>query len=337
MSASATYAAAISTPNGTVCQPKIVAIRVSDPDLRSSFEDNRQSGRPQRPGAGIRSKTSYFRSLGRKTDKDKDKGEGGVGSGVVQERQLGQYPRLEHKPNTGGVEENVYVLTLKVTDSLARPMNEMRERYFPKHLNRTPAHLTLFHALPHSRLEDIQGELSRLAASTRPFHVTTGQPFRMRGGVGVNVDEGYKAMKDVHQQLKSQWLPFLSEQDAGGFRPHWTVMNKVSKQEEVEDALETVRMDLSENMREGRALGLDLWLYDAGQWKWVDEYKFGELNKRASRTTSNRRQGSVASQNDFPGCGEQGSRSESEKRPGMWKRGSMVGEAWRSVSFRRKS
>jgi 2'-5' RNA ligase len=182
--------------------------------------------------------------------------------------------REEHKPQTENAEEQVYVLTLKLTDSLSVPMNQMREQYFPKRLNRTPAHLTLFHALPHSQYSSIEAGLSQLAASTNPFFVTTGKPFRMRLGVGVNVGKGYNSMKALQGDLRSQWISHLSEQDRGGWRPHWTVMNKVNEEKKVEDAFETIQKDVLENVREGKAIGLDLWQYDKGNWKWTSEYTF---------------------------------------------------------------
>ncbi|KAH8725077.1 2'-5' RNA ligase superfamily-domain-containing protein [Phaeosphaeriaceae sp. PMI808] len=266
MSGGVFYAATISTPNGTLRQPQIQEKACSDPDLRSSFESQTPKKRQtesQRPGAGIRSRTSFrgWASKGRETENQV--------RGIVREVQHGHITRVEHLPNIGGPEDHVYVLTFKLEDSLSKPMNNLREQYFPKRLNRTPAHLTLFHALPHSHIEALEQSLSQLSTSTRPFQVTTGGPFRMRKGVGVNVDNGYQKMKEVHSQLRSQWVSFLSEQDQGGFRPHWTVMNKVDEETEVEHALSAVRKELSHNTKEGQAIGLELWKYDRGNWIWV--------------------------------------------------------------------
>ena len=182
--------------------------------------------------------------------------------------------RDEHKPNTGSEEGLVYVLTLKLTDSLAKPMNSMREQYFPKRLNRTPAHLTLFHALPDSQFAEIDSDLIQLSANTHPFFVSTGKPFRMRLGVGVNVGKGYNRMRQVHEDLKSQWMPYLSQQDQGGWRPHWTVMNKVNEEKKVDAAFHAVEQEMLQNVREGQAVGLDLWRYDKGNWVFANEYNF---------------------------------------------------------------
>ena len=327
MSGGVSYAAAVSTPNGTLRQPQIQARNLSDPDLRSSFESQKsptKPQKPQRPGAGIRSRTS-FRGWTSKKDREAET----YGRGAVQEVQHQHVTRTEHQPNTHGAEEHVYVLTLKLEDSLAKPMNQMRDQYFPRRLNRTGAHLTLFHALPHSQIEELEQDLSQLASNTKPFHVTTGGPFRMRMGVGVNVDAGYQMMKDVHSQLKAQWMPFLSEQDQGGFRPHWTVMNKVDEEKEVEHALNAVKKELSQSTKEGQAIGLELWKYDRGNWIFANEYTFGDAGKGISRTQTAGSTGkSSPSVDQAPGSGA--------KRPGM-KRGNSVVDAWRSMSFRRRS
>lgn len=324
MSGGVSYAAAVSTPNGSVRQPQIQLRACSDPDMRSSFESHTK---PQRPGAGIRSKTS-FRGWASKKGLEPENHE----RGCIKEVQHDFVPRAEHQPNTGGPEEHVYVLTMKLEDSLSVPMNNMRQQYFPKRLNRTPAHLTLFHALPHSHVEAIEQGLGQLSSSIKPFQVTTGGPFRMRKGVGVNVDAGYQSLKDVHSQLQSQWRPFLSEQDQGGFRPHWTVMNKVDEENEVEHALGAVRKELSHSTKEGQAVGLELWKYDRGNWIWANEYTFG-TSKQASSTDSSG--GSPSSKKGS--SGEQVPGNAPSKRPGMLKRGSSVADAWRSMSFRRQS
>ncbi|CZS93517.1 uncharacterized protein RAG0_03789 [Rhynchosporium agropyri] len=182
--------------------------------------------------------------------------------------------RKEHRPNTEAEGELVYVLTFQLTESLAKPMNSMRERHFPKQLNRTPAHLTLFHALLHSQIAGIEGALSRVSADTKPFFISSGKPFRMRLGIGINVGKGFNRMKQVHEDLRSQWMPHLSEQDKGRWTPHWTIMNKVNEEKKVNEAFQAVEEKIVQNVLEGQAVGLDLWRYDRGAWILAKEYKF---------------------------------------------------------------
>lgn len=330
MSDSVSYAAAVSTPNGRIRQPQIEARACSQDDSRTSFD---ASLKPQRPGAGIRAKTSF-----RGWSKKPEKSERAVSyqPGPVQELHPTRHvTRDEHKPKTGSDQDDVYVLTMKLSDSIAQPMNQLREAYFPKRLNRTPAHLTLFHALPHSEMEKLEQSLTDMAFSTQPFEISSGRAFPMRKGVGINVDSGYRQLKEVHKELQSQWQSFLSEQDAGGFRPHWTAMNKVDDKQKVDDAFEAIKKTLSHGNHEGQALGLDLWRYDRGNWEWYKEFLFGGLERTTSssqvRPPSNRKEQGTTKIASEPSVGD------GQKRPGMWKRGSSVGDALRSISFRRKS
>ncbi|KAF2739736.1 hypothetical protein EJ04DRAFT_409214, partial [Polyplosphaeria fusca] len=178
------------------------------------------------------------------------------------------------KPNTQQDEVHVYVLTLKLTASIAIPMNEMREVYFPPHLNRIPAHLTLFHALPHSQLSAIEAYLDTIASHAKPFTVSTGVPFRMGRGVGIGLSSGGRECVALHDALRDKWVQWLSDQDRGGWKPHWTVMNKETDEKKVKDAFNSIRRDLFENEYAGSATGLDLWRYDGGGWQWTKNFKF---------------------------------------------------------------
>lgn len=316
------YAAAVSTPSGDERQPQIQARPCSDPDMRSSYESqgrHSKEKKPQRPGAGIRAKTS-FRGWAQKGKEIAGDNAQAPHDGSRNQHHTG--PREEHRPNTADPEGQVYVLTLKLEDTLSQPMDNLRKQYFPKRLNRIPAHLTFFHALPHSHLDKLEDSLTTLAAETKDFRVATGGPFKMKKGVGVNIDTGYQQIKNVHAQLRSQWSGFLSEQDAGGFRPHWTVMNKVDDEDKVDNAFHAIRKELASSAHEGQAIGLDLWRYDRGNWIWSQEYTFGQDQSRP-----------VSSKKESDG---KDSTQMDNKRPGM-KRGNSMADAWRSMSFRRKS
>lgn len=179
-----------------------------------------------------------------------------------------------HRPNTRVDEECVYVLTLKMSDDILTAMNEMRKEWFPKKLNRTPAHLTLFHALPHSQRDVVEASIEAIASRIRPFQVATGRPFRMRRGVGIALGTGIQEAKLLHDRLRGEWVQFLSEQDQGGWRPHWTVINKEDNDERVTEAFEVIRTGLHRDDKDGTANGLDLWKYGRGNWEWTKEFVF---------------------------------------------------------------
>ncbi|GAA5881205.1 hypothetical protein JCM1840_001284 [Sporobolomyces johnsonii] len=180
-----------------------------------------------------------------------------------------------YRPTTTSAEAHVYVLTLRLSPSLDDPLNALRSRYFPRHLLKVPAHLTLFHALPHSQLDAVTAALDAVAADTAPFRVTSGAAFRMGSqGIAVAPGEGTREGAKVHGALRSAWEGFLSKQDAKEFRAHWTVMNKVDDGDKVEQAFREVREWAEREGAEGEADGLVLWRYEHGKWVFEREFVF---------------------------------------------------------------
>lgn len=78
--------------------------------------------------------------------------------------------------------------------------------------------------------------------------------------------------RKIHRELQDTWREFLSEQDNGGFRPHYTIMNKVDEEKVVEDAYREVERSW-EGCR-GTAEGLSLWLYEGPGWKKIRDFEF---------------------------------------------------------------
>ncbi|GAA5924165.1 hypothetical protein JCM10213_004509 [Rhodosporidiobolus nylandii] len=180
-----------------------------------------------------------------------------------------------HRPVTDQEEQHVYVLTLRLSPSLHDPLNALRSRYFPSHRLKVPAHLTLFHALPHSRLSEILSDLEDVARGTAPFEVTSGQAFLLgKNGVAVSPGKGTAEGAQVHAQLRERWEPFLSKQDAKDFKAHWTVQNKVEEWEAVQGCFEDVKRWAKEEGARGTADGLELFRYERGYWRPEREFTF---------------------------------------------------------------
>ncbi|KAL1591702.1 mannose-1-phosphate guanyltransferase [Paraconiothyrium brasiliense] len=233
-------------------------------------------------------------------------------------------PQPSHKPNTGLDEEQVYVLTLNLSPSISVPLDQLREEYFPKHLNRTPAHITLFHALPHSQIEVIDATLNRLAARTRPYHISTGKPFRLRRGVAVLLGSGDEQSQHLREELREKWIEWLSQQDSRsrGWQPHWTIMNKVEEEKKVLSTFDTLRRILYEETYHGKALGFDLWKYKTGDWEHVKEYQFRGAGSGAST----------------PGRGARSRRNSLKDEGGLIKTNSWsrMADVWQTVTLGKK-
>lgn len=190
-------------------------------------------------------------------------------------------PSPRHLPATSQPgSEAIYVLTLLTSKGLHARMTALRKAYFPVRLNKLSAHLTLFHALPGSRLADtIVPDLQRLARETAPFAIRATRPFRLKRGIAIGIagDEGGRRAQEVHRALRERWegqgQSFLSEQDAaGGGRLHYTIMNKVDDEADVVRALREVEAEWREDV--GMAEGLGLWRYEKGWWKWERKFTF---------------------------------------------------------------
>ncbi|CZT14862.1 uncharacterized protein RCC_00797 [Ramularia collo-cygni] len=184
-------------------------------------------------------------------------------------------PSPSHVPRTSATEDDVFVLTLLTDRAHHDRMTALRKKYFPSKINKLAAHLTLFHALPGSKLESsILPTIKELAGQTAPFHVRAESPFRMKKGFAVSISEGGKQGGEIHRALQGPWKAegFLSDQDAGGARLHYTLMNKVDD----ENAVSSAYQELVENWRGdgGMVEGLALWRYERGYWKWVRKFDF---------------------------------------------------------------
>ena len=176
-----------------------------------------------------------------------------------------------HKPQTGQEESSNYILTLHTTPEIFYAANTLREKYFPKPINKTPAHITLFHALPGSKLDKIRADLEQFARMQTPFSISTGSIKRLRHGAALLMKGSYPA-KEIHSQLKGRWMEWLSQQDRGGFQGHYTVMNKVEDSETIDRAID----EIGDSFRgaEGQAQGLTLWKYDKGRWRLPERFYF---------------------------------------------------------------
>jgi len=180
-----------------------------------------------------------------------------------------------HIPRTSSPEAEVYVLTFLTDPEHHDTLTALRKRYFPPRLNKLDAHLTLFHALPGSKLEElIIPVLEHAAEKTSEFRLVASRPFRMKHGIAIAVpkNHGGDLAKDIHAHLQRQWQGVLSDQDAGGFRAHYTIMNKVDNEAEIGHAMEEVEHSFT--ACPGMVKGLSLWLYDRGGWAWRRDFEF---------------------------------------------------------------
>jgi hypothetical protein len=147
-------------------------------------------------------------------------------------------------------------------------LDALRRRHYPPERNQLPAHLTVFHALAPSAEREIRDRLADCAAGPAPTAQIAGI-MDLGGGVALRVvSDELDALRDG---LADDLHGLLGAQDAGGWRPHVTIQNKVSPK----IARELVRsLEKELKPRPLRIAGLGLHRYLGGPWQTLALYKF---------------------------------------------------------------
>jgi hypothetical protein len=161
---------------------------------------------------------------------------------------------------------------LIVTAELAPPdlawLDDLRRAHYPPERNRLPAHLTMFHALPPSLENEARHRLS-IVTKTKPPKAVVAGVIDLGGGVAFRIVS--EELDAIRAQLSEAFHGMLGAQDAGGWRPHVTIQNKVPVREarKLIDALEA-----SFHPRPLGIRGLGLHRYLDGPWEKLQCWNF---------------------------------------------------------------
>jgi 2'-5' RNA ligase len=161
------------------------------------------------------------------------------------------------------------ILTARFDSETEAWLEALRRAHFPPERNLIPAHVTLFHALPGEELDAVMAALAREAAATLAGAARIGPPRPL--GRGVALEVASPELARLRSRLAREWAPWLTRQDAQGWRPHATVQNKVSS-EAARALLARLQAELAP--REAMATGLRLWHYRSGPWEAAAEFSF---------------------------------------------------------------
>ena len=147
-------------------------------------------------------------------------------------------------------------------------LDGLRRRHYPPERNQVPAHLTMFHALAPSAERELRGRLADLAAGPPPAARIAGV-MDLGGGVALRVvSDELDALRD---ELARDLHGLLGAQDAGGWRPHVTIQNKVAPKV-ARDLVGSLERDFEP--RPLRIAGLGLHRYLGGPWETLGGYMF---------------------------------------------------------------
>ncbi len=161
------------------------------------------------------------------------------------------------------------IVTLQFDAATAAFFEAQRRAHFPPELNRIPAHLTLFHALPGAEEPAVLRAVAAVAARP-PFPVAVEGLMPLGRGVAYRLSAG--PLTALRADLARRLARWLTRQDRETFRPHVTVQNKVSPQmaRATQEALELAFTPFT-----AVAEGLQLWAYRGGPWSPLAAVGFG--------------------------------------------------------------
>ncbi|GGB35114.1 hypothetical protein GCM10011380_25640 [Sphingomonas metalli] len=100
-----------------------------------------------------------------------------------------------------------------------------RAAHFPPERNLLAAHCTLFHHLPPSTADELKHRLAEETRGVRAPLARVAGLMSLGRGVAYRIDSVELAA--IRARLAEAFVGLLTPQDAGGWRPHVTIQNKV--------------------------------------------------------------------------------------------------------------
>ena len=132
-------------------------------------------------------------------------------------------PDLPPPDRTTGAVPIIVTATMGAADQ--RFFDALRAAHFPPERNHLAAHITLFHQLPPSCLDELDRLFRRIAADTPPPAATLREVYSLGQGVAFRIESA--DLLAVRARIADHFAGMLTAQDRGVPRLHITVQNKV--------------------------------------------------------------------------------------------------------------
>lgn len=147
--------------------------------------------------------------------------------------------------------------------------NALRREHYPPERNVIEAHLTLFHQLPHMVAEELKQRLSLETRGVRAPRARVTGLMSLGGGVAYRIE--VPELTVIRDGLIEAFAGMITAQDAGRWRPHVTIQNKVTP-----SLAKTVMGALAAEFvaREVEIAGLASWWYRGGPWEAHSRHMF---------------------------------------------------------------
>ncbi|HWW59215.1 MAG TPA: 2'-5' RNA ligase family protein [Sphingopyxis sp.] len=107
-----------------------------------------------------------------------------------------------------------------------RAFDALRMAHFPPGRNHLTAHITLFHQLPPSCLDELEGLIRRIAGDSAPPAARLREVYSLGEGVAFRIDS--PDLLAIRADIADHFAGMLTAQDRGTPRLHITVQNKVA-------------------------------------------------------------------------------------------------------------
>ncbi|SEM42914.1 2'-5' RNA ligase [Sphingomonas gellani] len=145
----------------------------------------------------------------------------------------------------------------------------LRREHFPAERNQLDAHLTLFHHLPPSAADELKHRLAGETRGVRAPVARVGGLMSLGRGVAFRIES--PELTALRASLAEAFAGLLTPQDAGGWRPHVTIQNKVTPAV-ARLLLERLQRDF--RPREVEIAGIGTWWYRGGPWEPLSRHMF---------------------------------------------------------------
>jgi hypothetical protein len=160
------------------------------------------------------------------------------------------------------------IITVEIAAVDLAWLNRLRRAHYPAERNQLEAHLTMFHALPPSAQGEAQRSLARAAGEALPLASIEGL-MDLGGGAAFRIVS--PDLDRIRAELAEQFHRLLGAQDAGGWRPHVTIQNKVAPRQ-ARALIASLERDF--RPRPLALAGLGLHRYLGGPWERIAAYSF---------------------------------------------------------------
>jgi len=145
----------------------------------------------------------------------------------------------------------------------------MRREHYPPERNVLAAHLTLFHHLPPSVEAELRHRLTGVTRGLRAPAARAAGLMSLGRGVAVRIES--PGLTAIRSELSEAFAGLLMPQDAGGWRPHVTIQNKVAPSMA---KLLLGALGREFRVREVEIAGLATWFYRGGPWEPLSRHMF---------------------------------------------------------------